>query len=356
MNTEIKNLMFDLANGREIFDAEADRVISKEEANETLRKFCIEELGLNEKSTHRDIKRALDTPAGKELFQVIEEIIDYRIETGWRENEFFNQFVEMKNIADGDRNEFWTDDNKDIILTVSKISGDHHSLTVQRLGAGTSTSIPTSVYGIKVGAFIRELVLGRKNWSDLTDHVAAAFVKKVQDEIYTEFMDASSKIPASSQFNKTGALSSATKDAFDELLEDVSMVNDNAPIIIMGTKTALKNLNNLSDVNWRADSQKESVAHTGMLGDYEGTILMEIPQRFESNNIANKLVDNTKLFVMPLVDTKPVKFVDCGETELTVDQIGAKMDDRQTYEVQRRMGVGTYITNYFGTWSLQASV
>ena len=42
----------------------------------------------------------------------------------FEENEFFNEFVEMKNIAQGDRNEFWAD--KDVILTVAKVSGDHH--------------------------------------------------------------------------------------------------------------------------------------------------------------------------------------------------------------------------------------
>ena len=185
--------------------------------------------------------------------------------------------------------------------------------------------------------------------------VAIAYIIKIRDEIYTEFMSASEQIPAASQFNKTGTLSAETKDEFDTLLEDVSMANDNAPVVIMGTKTALKKLNALSDINWRADSLKESVSHTGLLGDYEGTELMEIPQRFKDNDIAQKLVDNNKLLIMPLVDTKPVKFVDGGETEVVVDQIAATMDDRQTYEVQRRLGIGTYITNYFGAWNLQGA-
>ena len=48
-----------------------------------------------------------------------------------------------------------------------------------------------------------------------------------------------------------------------------------------------------------------------------------------------------------------VRFVDGGETVLEVSDKGATMDDRQTYEVQRRMGIGTVITQYFGTWDLQ---
>jgi len=294
--------------------------------------------------------RELKSEKGVELFQVIEEILDEKITTGWKDDEFFDQFVEYVNLADGDKNEFWT--QKDIILNLEKVSGSHHDLIVQKLNEGQSQSIPTSIYGIKVGAFIREFVLGRKNWSEFTDAVAVAFTNEIKNVTYREFMNAGSKIPVASQFNKTGALTAATKDTFDTLLEDVSMANDGAPVVIMGTKTALRNLNALSEVNWRADSQKESVAHSGMLADYEGTVLIEIPNRFEKNDTSKKLIDNTKLLIMPLVDLKPVKFVDGGETELTVDEIGATMDDRQTYEVQRKMGIGTIITRYFGTWNL----
>jgi len=126
MTNEMKNLMFDLAYGKEIYDAEADRIVSKDEANATLSKFAREELGLNEFSTHRDIKRALESEKGRQLFQVIEEVVDQTVNTGWRKNEFFNNFVEMKNMADGDKNEFWIE--KDIILSVEKVSGSNHDL------------------------------------------------------------------------------------------------------------------------------------------------------------------------------------------------------------------------------------
>ena len=126
MTNEIKNLMFDLSTGRSIYDAESEREISAAEANETLKRFCIEELGLTEKATEREIKRALKSQKGQELFQVIEEILDEKIATGWKDDEFFDQFVEIRNLADGDKNEFWT--QKDIILNLEKVSGDHHDL------------------------------------------------------------------------------------------------------------------------------------------------------------------------------------------------------------------------------------
>ena len=83
-------------------------------------------------------------------------------------------------------------------------------------------------------------------------------------------------------------------------------------------------------------------------------VLMEIPQRFVNNDTATKLVDNDKLLIMPMVnDNKFVKLVDYGETTLEVTEIGATMNDQQSYEIQRRMGVGVVISRYFGTWTIQ---
>lgn len=126
LDTSVKNLMFDLGAGREIYDADTNRVVSKAEANEVIRKACFEYLGLSKDSSDKQIKRALQSEKGVKFFEVIEEIIDTQIAYGLSENEFFNQFVETKNMKDGDRNEFWVDE--DVILTVSKVAGDHHDL------------------------------------------------------------------------------------------------------------------------------------------------------------------------------------------------------------------------------------
>ena len=347
----LKNLMFDLALGREIYDEEQDRVISTAEASDAIRDLCFEKLGLSKDSTQRDIARALKRESALELFELIEEVIDRKVAQGWEENEFFNQFVDTKNVADGDMNEFYA--KQDIILNVAKVAGDHHDLIVQKLGEGETITIPTSVYAVKVGTDIRMFLTGRKDWSEFIDAVAKAFVKKAQDTAYAEVMNAGSRIPAASQFNKTGVLGNATKETFDTLIEDVETANGNAPVVIMGTKSALRKLNALTDIAWVAPSQKESVAQTGLLGFYEGTMLVEIPQRFANNTTATKLVDNTKLLIMPQVDNKFVKFVDYGETSIEVTKEGDTMNDQQTYEVQRRMGVGTVISRYFGVWTVQ---
>lgn len=351
MEITVKNLAFDLASGRAIYDG--DREISIEEANDTLRKVCYEKLGLSKKSTTREINRALKRDGARELFEMIEEILDQQVSVGWREVEFFNEFVEDKNLADGDEQEFYVENNA--LLTVEKVSGSHHDLTMQKLGLGEVFTVPTSYYAVKVGSDLRLFLTGKKDWSQFIDAVAKAFINKIMESMFTAFMGASESIPATAMFNKSGALSDATKAEFDELIENVTAANDNVPVVIMGTKIGLKKLNGLTDVDWIAASQKENFANTGIAGNYEGTTMIEIPQRFKDNTLAQKLVDSSKLFIMPLVsDNKFVKFVDYGETEFNTPDDHKKIDDMQTYEVQRRMGAAAVISRYFGTWTIES--
>lgn len=343
-----KKLTYDLNhNPNEIYDEDGNKR-SKKEAEDSVRKFVFAIMGLTEHSTKRDRKRAMDKH-GIELFEVMEEEIDIKVETGFRESEFFNNYVEQRNLSRGDSQEFWT--NEKVILSVTKISGDHHDFTLQRLGSGESYTVTTSVYGIAVGADIDLYLAGRYDWAKLTDQCAAAFVRKIQNDIYAEMMNAGKKLPA--QFQGTGALSAATKDKLDTLLEDVSLANDGAQVVIMGTRTGLQQFQKLMDVDWITDDQKRDVATMGRLGYYGPYTLVELPQRFALNDTTKKLLDPKTLFIMPQVEDKFIKFVDVGETEIyEVNEKGARMDDTMKYEVQRAMGVGVQIGRYFGVWQI----
>ena len=120
-----KNVSFDLANGIEIFDEEGNAV-PKKEAEKKLLDIQLKMFGLTPQSTKRDRKRAM-AKYKNDWFAVNEEVIDIKVETGFRESEFFNNFVEMRNIARGDSQEFWTDEK--VVLSVAKIAGDHHDFS-----------------------------------------------------------------------------------------------------------------------------------------------------------------------------------------------------------------------------------
>jgi len=197
-------------------------------------------------------------------------------------------------------------------------------------------------------------LVGRKDWSELIDAVSRAFNVQVQNDMFVEVMAAGEKLPTNEQFNVTRELAAANKDRFDELISDVSSANDGASVVIMGLKTDLKKLSALTDIDWVTEDQKKEVAEMGRLGSYEGTTLVEIPQRFALNDVTKKLITPGKLLIMPAIEDKFVKLVDEGETEINEVGVGEKavrMDDTQVYEVQRGFGIITQIGRYFATWT-----
>ena len=333
----VKNLMFDLSDGLDICDEEGNK-INKKEAEAKMRNIIFSVLG-----------------HGEEFFEVIEELVDIKVNTGLQANDFFNDFVDYRNIALGDSVEFYTEDKT--ILAVSKVAGHHHDFSLQRLGAGESTTIPMSTYGAAVGADIARYLVGQEDWAKLVSKLGEAFTKKLTDMVYAEVMNAYQQLPVSSaqigNFVGNGTLVKAT---LDTIIENVGGLN-NSDVYILGTKTALKQLNTISDVNWRAEIDKEAVSRTGRLGWYESTDLIEIPQRFDNNDVTRRLVSDKILLIMPKTsDNKFVWVVDQGET--LIDEITergeehGRIDDVMKYEMQRSFGVTTKIGAYFGAWIL----
>jgi hypothetical protein len=120
----VKNLMFDLSDGLDIFDEEGNKV-HKKEAEKTMRNviFSILDLDPSKAPTKREIKRAFNRH-GEEFFEVIEELVDLKVNTGLQENDFFMDFVDYRNLALDQSAEFYTEDKT--ILAVGKVSGHHH--------------------------------------------------------------------------------------------------------------------------------------------------------------------------------------------------------------------------------------
>ena len=348
-----RKLCEDLNHGRKIYEYDDDgnrMEISKHEANRAIRKIFLEVLGLDENDVKSKKKRsrAIENHHN-EIFELIESDIDFKVDTAFHESEWFNDFVDMRNVALGDSEEFWSTEN--VMLIVAEISGDHHDLTLQNLPEGTSHKVHTKNYGVKIGKDIDLIILGRVDFTELTDKISQAFVQKVQDLCFSGIYAASAKLPNNTQFVKTGVLGSSTKEQFDTLIEDVGTAN-NAEVVIMGTKTALKKINALADVDWASNDQKDAIANTGRLGSYEGTELIEIPQRFAANDVTKKLIDNNKLLIFARTQEKFVLFTDKGETQIIEAGLekGDKFDDFRTYEVQREMGVEVVLPQYFGEW------
>ena len=345
---DVKNLMFDLYKG------ELDEGITKAQAENKIREMSLKIFGLTKESSKRDRKRAY-AENGRQFFDVIEEVVDWTVSTGLKENEWFDALVNYKNLADGDENLFYNE-HEEVILSIARMGKRHHDTMLQRLPEGSTYSVETDLYGAAVGADIDRYLLGHEDWTKLIDAITKAFVVKVQDLIFTEILAAPAKLPVQTGFVETGALGESTRKKFNKVLQNVSVANDNADVVIMGTMVGLQELENLVKLDWVANSQKESVATMGRLGNYGRYQLVEIPQRFAKNDVTRNMYDDNKLWIFAAGDTKLVDMIDVGET--LIDEItergeaNGRMDDIMKYEVQRELGVATRLGKYFGRWTI----
>lgn len=133
---------------RLMFDAGVNSLkgVSPKEADGKIREIFQNILGVSENSSARELRNAIRRNAIS-VYEVIEEVVPQLMRVGWAENPFFDAFVEYRNGALGDTNEFYVED--DTILSVAKLSGGHHDIIRQRLGEGSSFSVKTNWYGVR---------------------------------------------------------------------------------------------------------------------------------------------------------------------------------------------------------------
>ena len=348
----VSNLMTDVALGREIYDEESGRIITKQEANAKILDFSRKVLGITDIHDAKAVRRAI-RDNGREWMDIIEDTISIVVDTMFKESDFFNSLVDKKTIKFGDRQDFVIED-EDALFSIAKAGTSHHDHILQRLRGRQTITIPTELYVVKIGADINRYVLGDVDWSKWVLNIARSFVAMIQEETYAELIQAVNALPA--RFKGTGTLDATTKATFDDIIQATSAANNGANVVIMGAKAALSKISGLADVNWAAKDQRDNVMNTGNIGIYEGTTLIEIPNRFRDKTYSQYVFDTDKLYIIPVIgeEGRFIKMVDEGDIEIfeTLERDEKYVSDLQTYEVQRRMGFGLYVGRMFGYWDI----
>lgn len=334
---DFHKLMFETALGNE--------KVSKEEANNKIREVMFQVLDVEENCSRKELRRAIRRHK-IDVFEVIEDLLPDLLVSGWGDNPWFNEFVEMKSANTGDTNEFYIED--DVILTVSDLSGGHHDIIRQRLGEGTVAHVKTSWYGVKIYTEYELFMAGRVDWAKFVQKIYEAFDAKINDMVYQAVMAAGESVLPETQFNKSGSLDKTT---LLQLVQDVQTATGNE-VVIMGTKVALSKLDALADANWISDNMKDERNTLGRLAIWEGVRLSEIPQTFRKGTTTAQ-VDNTKLLIMPVADNRFIKIFDEGDAKIKENSDGnTNIDMTMEYEYQQKMGVATIIGKKFGVYTI----
>lgn len=321
--------------------------VTAKEANKKIVEIFSNIIGCDEKSTKAEIRRGIRRNQAV-LFDLIEVVIDDALVSGWEENPFFREFVEVKNLALHDKNEFYVPDNS--VLSVMKVSGNHHDIIRQRLGAGKTFSVETSWYAVKVYAEFERLLTGLEDFGTLVGKITEAFDRYINQALYEALIGVGATL--GSQWYKASVIDDTTKETLRTLVMDVSMATG-SEVVIMGTYAALSKVYDLTNVSWASGDMKNEKYTTGRFGYWEGIRLVELKQGFKLNDTTQYLIANDVLFIMPVGVEPMIKLVYEGDTQMyNVQDAGTHMDMTYDYEVQTKMGIGVITNQKFGYWKI----
>ena len=295
--------------GKLIYDSAKNRVpmeyseYSVEDREQAIREklFEVLEISQYEKKSFRKAMRKHKV----EVFEIIEEIIDNVLANGdYQKNAFYNQFVEVRNLALGDENLFYIEGEKK--LEVAEFSGSHWDLKRERFDVGESFKVGMKDYGVKVYEYAERIAAGRVDYAKIVAEVAKAVDRKMNELAQATFVKAVEKVPAA--FKASGSFDEET---IIEVAQHVEAANGQKPILV-GTRLALRKLQGITDVV--SDNMIDDKNRAGLLPVWQGYACMEVAQGHKAGSLEFTM-PNDKVYVIAGND-RPVKLVLEGDTEV----------------------------------------
>lgn len=331
----LSKMIIDLYNGTiQAYSAE-----SSARVNEALRaKFneMLPERRPNGKYKHRELMEALP-----KVFAIIEEVLEVTVNEAWRQDPFYREVVDFRNLALGDKNEFIVPDNTWVVA--NEFSGNTWDTSREKLSGKKKISLDTKWWFVHVYDDFERFLVGAITVEELLNAVADAFLDRINSMVSTVFNDAATNLPA--QFNTASPL---VTTEVTELIQKVRVASRSS-IRIVGTEIAIAQLNELQEVKW-SEVMKRQVHNTGRLGRWMGHPLVEVPQAFVPGTF-DWAVDNNSLLIVPGND-RFIKFVDEGDTRSLEKTEDDNNDQTLSWQVQRKMGAAAIFGSAFGKYTI----
>lgn len=264
------------------------------------------------------------------LFAVVEEIITRTVIDGLQGNEFFMNMVEYRNLALGDKNEFYIPDNS--LFKVATIARGTQGIRRQRLNGGTKFTVDVKTYGVKIYAELDAVLAGRITFNDLINRVAESLLKQQYEDIYAAWANlvsgtGSTYLPVAGSYNEEALL---------ELCEHVEVNNGTVPVLL-GTRKALRKITTATV----SDSAKEDLYNMGYYGKFNGYNMIRIKQQHKMNTDEFIFPDN-KIYVIG-TDIKPIKYITEGQSLIINRNPEDNADLTQEYFVSNKAGAAVVL-------------
>ena len=278
-----------------------------------------------------------------EIFTIMEDVLNTNLPLAWENSTFYNQFVETKNGALGDKNEFIVEDNS--VLVASRFAGNHWDTDRKKLHGKRSFSVDTEWFYVHVYDDLERFLKGIITLPEMVAKMQKAMQNSIDDRIFTAFNGAGTYLPAAFQVSGT-----YDRIKMTELIQKVQYASQKN-VVLAGTKTALSAIADGINSDWISASQKEELATTGSVlkNTGLGVVGIEIPQTFVRGTYDFK-VDNKSIYVLP-DNEKFIKVYFEGDTRAR--ELGSTDTHDQTIDtqIQTKIGVGCVFSNVFGKYT-----
>lgn len=329
-NKELVKLMLDYRHG-------CVQQFSKDEARETIRKALIDANGGSTKLTYKSFRN------NPQMYTIVETLIDVIRSEGLTENDFFNRFVERRNLAEGDAAEF-TVKNKST-LVVADIARGTQGIRRQRLGAESSVTLTPTAHGIKVYEEMTRVLSGRTDTNELVDAVTEAVTKRQLNDIYAAFNGVTQNVLGQDYYPSAGAYD---EDALLDLCQRVSAVNEDAPVTIVCTLKGARKIG----ADATSDEAKSDIYNHGYPMKWNGIDVIVVPQRLKPGT-DEFMFDDDKIYVIPTNMDKFIKMVEGGDDIFTVnDDVTENADMSIEVMYITYYAVGVIVGRKFGIYEM----
>jgi hypothetical protein len=259
--------------------------------------------------------------------QTVDQILPIRIE------ERLGVFAEVAIVGDGVTKKFHVPNGK--------IKAAYTALGVeqprQKLYKG-SFSVATAPVGGAVYAEYEDLVSGRVEFGAMINQLVDA----IMDTIYAGIQEA--LVGAFGVVNNANRYAGASfnQSEFDKLKGTVQAYGK--PVVI-GTGVGLAEISNGVGFDWNKTNEQDrlDIRNLGHVAKYKGADVLELPNTFEDETNAAKVIDDGYVYMMPVGGEKPVKIVLEGKMHIRDKQ---ERDWSTTKEFYRKAGVSVLAVNH----------
>ena len=285
-----------------------------------------------------ELKEISGTP---QAFRENENLIYTLLEVGLTEvlpakvMQAYGQFADVKTYAQGTKPVF--------TVKISEASKKRAKQFVTKVGLagryetfkldGYSIEVPTSAFGGAARIEWEEMLDGRFSLNDYYDLVLEALDENIYTEIAKALAESVKNIKAVNKESHNGFDAAAMQ----RLLQTADVYGKSTIYCTFEFATKM-----IPNSEWASDNMKDQIWNNGYATTYLGHNVIILPQSFEDETNAKKVIDPRLAYIIPTGAEKPVKVAFEGEAQVNSFDNRDWSKELNTYH---KMGVATYLAN-----------